>query len=220
MTRFRWRVAGFALLGLAFVGSAAQEQPGQPQPGEWRSLFDGRSLRGWQESDFIGRGEVRVADGAIVIGKGKALTGIAWKEAFPRSNYEIRFEATRVEGGDFFAGITFPVRDSFCSWINGGWGGHVVGLSSLDGADASENETSTVRNFETGRWYRFWLVVTDDRIRAWIDDDQVVEVSLENHEIGLRPGEIELSKPLGLATYATTGKIRKLEYRLLPPAGR
>ncbi len=208
-------LVSLVLLACGLSAPASQEQP---LP-DWRPLFDGHSLHGWQESDFYGRGQVRVTDGAIVIGKGRALTGIVWKEPFPKSNYEIRFEAARVDGSDFFAGITFPVKDSFCSWINGGWGGQVVGLSSLDGNDASENETSTVRSFETGRWYRFWLVVSDDRIRAWIDDDQVIGVDLENYEVGLRPGDIELSKPLGIATYATTGKIRKLEYRPLPPAG-
>ncbi len=199
------RVVSLALLGFAAL----------PQSAPWRRMFDGRSLQGWGESSFIGRGKISVADGAIVIGRGKALTGITWKEPFPHSNYEIRFEAARVEGGDFFAGITFPVKDSFCSWINGGWGGQLVGLSSLDGADASENETSTVRKFETGRWYRFWLAVTDDRIRAWIDDDPVIDVSLENREVGLRPGDIELSKPLGIATYETTAKVRNVEYRPL-----
>jgi hypothetical protein len=197
---------------LASLALTAQEPPVPP----WRSLFDGRTLKGWKESEFTGRGEVRVADGAIVIGRGRSLTGIAWKESFPKTNYEIRFEAARADGGDFFAGLTFPVKDSFCSWINGGWGGQLVGLSSLDGNDASENETSTVRNFETGRWYRFWLVVSDDRIRAWIDNDEVIDVPLDIHEIGLRPGEIELSKPLGIATYATTGKVRNIEYRPLP----
>ena len=43
------------------------------------------------------------------------------------------------------------------------------GLSSLDGDDASENDTSTLRDFVKGRWYAFWLAVTDNRIRGWID---------------------------------------------------
>src|ERR1039458_6583443 len=30
-------------------------------------------------------------------------------------------------------------QGSFLTWINGGWGGSIVGLSSLDGNDASEN---------------------------------------------------------------------------------
>jgi hypothetical protein len=33
-----------------------------------------------------------------------------------------------MDGSGFFAGITFPVYDSFCSWINGGWGGMVAGF--------------------------------------------------------------------------------------------
>jgi hypothetical protein len=48
-------------------------------------------------------------------------------------NYEIKLEAKKVTGNDFFCGMTFPVGDSFCSFIVGGWGGPVVGLSSIDG---------------------------------------------------------------------------------------
>jgi hypothetical protein len=117
---------------------------------------------------------------------------------------------------DFFAGITFPVHDSFCSWINGGWGGMVVGLSNLDDMDASENETSIRRNFESGRWYALRLRVTADRIQAWIDQEAVIDVYIANRLIGLRPGEIELSTPLGIASYSTTARLRKLEYRLTP----
>ena len=104
---------------------------------EWKPLFDGSSLDGWRETPFSGRGKVRVENGAIVLEKG-ILTGITRTSAFPKFNYEIRLEAMRVDGYDFFAGITFPLHDSFCSWINGGWGGMVVGLSSLDDMDASE----------------------------------------------------------------------------------
>jgi hypothetical protein len=183
---------------------------------KWKSLFDGSSLDGWRETPFSGHGAVRVENGAIVLGKG-VLTGITRTGDFPKFNYEVRLEAMRADGYDFFAGITFPVYDSFCSWINGGWGGTVVGLSSLDDMDAAENETSTRRDFETGRWYALRLRVTEGRIQAWIDDDAVIDAYVGTRVVGLRPGEIELSKPFGVAAYSTTARLRKLEYRLLSP---
>ena len=92
----------------------------------------------------------------------------------------------------------------------------VVGLSNLDGMDASENDTSSMHVFATGRWYALRLRVTFDRIQAWIDEEVVVDAYIGNREVDLRPGQIELSRPLGIASYATTAKLRKLEYRLLP----
>src|SRR3954471_19771661 len=154
---------------LLFVAAAfAQQEPA------WQPLFDGQSLKGWKESPFTGHGAVKIEDGSIVLGKGY-MTGVNIAGEFPKTNYELRMEAQRVEGNDFFAGITFPVNDSHLTWINGGWGGKMVGLSSLDDNDASENETSTQRTFQLGRWYRLWLAVTPDRVRAWIDDDLVID---------------------------------------------
>ena len=203
-------VAGSA----AGQGQAPEAAATQPPVGEWQSLFDGKSLAGWKETPFSGHGPVRIENEAIILGAG-VMTGVTWTKWFPTSNYEIRLDAARLEGRDFFAGITFPVFDSFCSWINGGWNGGVVGLSSLDGYDASENETSFFRQFERGRWYKLRLQVTGRYIAAWIDEEQVIYVDLGTRAIGLREGEIELSKPLGIASYATTAGLRKLEYRLL-----
>jgi hypothetical protein len=197
-------VTGTALL------MAAQESTAPA----WKSMFDGRSLAGWKETPFSGRGKVRVEDGAIVLEKG-ALTGITWTGEFPKSNFEVRLEAMRAQGGDFFAGITFPFYDSHCTWINGGWGGTVVGLSSLDSMDASENETTVRRIFESGRWYSLRVLVTGDRIQAWIDQERVIDASVGAREIGLRPGEIELSRPFGIASYSTVAKLRRIEYREL-----
>ena len=188
--------------------------PAQSAPKAWTPLFDGASLKGWRETPFTGHGAVHLEDGAIVLGKGY-MTGVTWTGAFPKSGYEVRLDAMRVDGHDFFAAITFPVNNSFCSWINGGWGGTVVGLSSLNGEDASENDTSTVREFESGRWYALRLMVTADRIQAWIDDDPVIDADISNRDVDLRPGEIDLCKPFGIASYSTTAKIRKIEYRTL-----
>lgn len=178
-------------------------------------MFDGVSLRNWRETPFVGRGKISVADGAIVLGNGY-MTGVNWTGQFPKTNYELRLEAMRVEGHDFFAGITFPVNDSHCSLIVGGWGGMVVGLSSLDDMDASENDTSISRNFETGRWYPLRLRVTPGRIQAWIGDEQIIDADITNRTVSLRPGEIELSSPFGIASYSTTAKLRKIEYRPIP----
>lgn len=209
-----------ALVGV-LACSAAIVASGQARTdsGPWVALFNGTSLEGWKQTPFSGRGEVRVSDGMIVIGKGRT-TGITWTGQFPRSGYEIRFEAARLEGKDFFAGITFPAGDSYCSWINGGWDGTVVGLSNLDGNDASENDTSTLRDFVQGRWYAFRLAVTERRIQGWIDNDLVIDVDISGRQLGLPFGDGDLSTPLGFSSYRTVAGLRKVEYRRLAGDGR
>jgi Domain of Unknown Function (DUF1080) len=179
------------------------------------SLFDGKSLGGWKETPYAQKGQVKVEDGAIVLNYGAPFTGVTWTRDFPKDNYEIRYEARRVKGGDFFASLTFPVGDSFCTFVTGGWGGDIVGLSSIDGWDASDNETRGYFTFEPGKWYAFRIQVAKDRIQAWIDDRQVANVDIGGRKVGLRYGEIKLSAPLGFASYNTTGAVRNIEYKTL-----
>ena len=179
------------------------------------TLFDGKTQTGWATTDFGGHGEVRIENGQIILGMGAALSGIHWTNPIPKINYEVTLEAMKVEGSDFFCGLTFPVRDSFCSFIVGGWGGGVVGLSSIDSNDASENETTHVMSFAEKRWYRIRLRVTEKKIEAWIDAEKVVDLETTGRQISLRPGEIELSAPFGIATWQTTGALRELKLRRL-----
>ena len=214
-------VFGVVLLSPGLHAAEAARSADASAAGEWRSLFDGKSLAGWKESDFFGAGKVTVENGVIIIGSG-ALTGINWASPtlpFPLTNYEVRIEAARLKGSDFFAGITFPVRDSFCTWINGGWGGEVVGLSSIDGADASRNETTFTRKFDLGRWYSLRLRVTPTTISAWIDDELEIDVGIDKKWIALREGEIDRSIPFGIATYSTVAGVRKIEWRPVAPSG-
>ncbi len=199
-----------ALAGSAGAASAARKAR------EWQPLFDGKTLAGWRETGFTRRGRVRVEDGAIILGAGNPLTGITLAGSFPRTGYEVRFEAARLEGSDFFASLTFPAGGSHCTWVAGGWGGDIVGLSSLDGWDASDNETRSYYEFEAKRWYAFRLQVTAERIAAWINEESVIKVEIAGRRLELRAGEIELCAPFGFASYATTGGVRRIEYRLLP----
>jgi hypothetical protein len=189
----------------------------------WENLFDGQTLAGWAQSGFEAEGPVRVQNpfkdgrGAIVIEKGTTLSGITWRRggSLPRTNYEISLEAMKLEGSDFFCGLTFPVGKSACSFIVGGWSGMVVGISSIDYADASENETTTGMDFVANRWYRIRVRVTEKTIEAWIDDRQVVDVTTAGKKISMRPGDIQQSLPLGIATYMTSAAVRDIRLRRL-----
>lgn len=183
---------------------------------DWKPMFDGKSLVGWKETEFRGHAKVSVENGAIQLPPGGPMTGVNFTGEFPRIDYEIRFEAMRVKGNDFFASLTFPVGSSYLTFVTGGWGGDIVGLSSIDGWDASDNETRAYFNFESGRWYKFRIMVTAQRVRAWIGEDPIVNVQIAGRSLTLRPGEIELSAPFGFASYNTAGALRNLEYRQLP----
>jgi hypothetical protein len=179
----------------------------------WQEMFDGRSLTGWHETKFSGHGEVQPQDGVILLKMGDPFTGIDWTNGFPKMNYEIAFDAMRLSGSDFFSGLTVPVGDSFCSLIVGGWGGALVGISSLDGMDASENETTKYETFLQNHWYRIRLRVTQDRIEGWIDQEKLIDVVTTGKRISLRPGEIEESKPLGIACWQTGAALRHIKFR-------
>lgn len=181
---------------------------------DWQSLFDGKTLAGWTPTKFGGGGEIEVKDGALVLNQG-ILTGINYTNPVPTVDYEVAFEARRTMGQDFFCGLTFPVRDSHATLVLGGWGGAVVGISSLNNQDASQNDTTQYRNFKTGQWYRFRLSVTATNLSLWLDDEHLINADIAGVEVSLRPGEIELSKPFGIATWSTTGEIRDLKLRRL-----
>ncbi|QNN20845.1 DUF1080 domain-containing protein [Planctomycetales bacterium ZRK34] len=187
----------------------------QPAVGETIALFDGKTMGNWKSTQFGGEGEVHIEDGNLILPFGSMMTGITWKGEPPvKMNYEITVEAQRVDGNDFFCGLTFPVGDKFCSLICGGWGGGVTGLSSLDGYDASENETSTWQDYQAGKWYTIKLRVEPTRIQAWLDGKQIVDQDIENRRIGIRV-EVDPSRPLGIASYGTTAAIRKIELKKL-----
>ena len=198
---------------MQIIERAAGQPPAAVAGEGWRSMFDGHSLAGWRPTAFGGPSRVAVEKGLILLRAGGPFTGINWTNEAAKVNYEISLEAMRVTGSDFFCGLTFPVRDSFCSLVVGGWGGTLVGLSNLDGADASENETTQYVSFETGRWYRIRLRVTENKIEAWIEQKKVVNLTTTGRKLSLRFGDIELSKPLGIASWDTGAALREIKIR-------
>lgn len=181
------------------------------------ALFNGTDLTGWKivdTEDFESHGKVSVQDGTIRLEQGDPFTGIAWTGEFPKNNYEANLEAMRVDGYDFFCGMTFPIGDSWATLIVGGWGGMVVGISNVDDMNASENQTTRGISFELKQWYPIRLRVTTPKIEVWIDSKKVIDLAREGHRFNVWP-EQQPIRPFGVATWMTTGALRNITMRKL-----
>jgi hypothetical protein len=210
------RSALVALLGMAAC-SGEGEGAGKTGGGAPVPLLEGEFRERWKAIEIPDQGEVAVTEeGVLRMGPGKPLTGAVFEGSgtfvFPTRDYTVEFEARRIEGDDFFATLTFPAgSDERCaSLVLGGWGGSLVGISSIDHLDASENLTRASIPFEDGRWYRVKMEVTERKIRVWVDGKIAVNAEVGGRVVGMRPGDIEYCKPFGFATYGTSGEVRKL----------
>jgi hypothetical protein len=205
------------IIGLMAAATGLAPSARGTEPAKTRVLFDGRSLEGWKKTVFAHAGEVKVEGGRIVLATGNTMTGITCTRTdLPRLDYELSYSAMRIEGVDFFAACTFPVGPSYLTFVNGGWGGHITGLSSLNGQDASENETGRPFKFENGKWYQFRIRVTDRAVRCWIDGKPVVALDHRDHQLSTRV-ETRGNQPLGFSTWETAGAVKQVEIRPLTP---
>jgi len=171
------------------------EQPSlQVVPDGWKSLFDGKTLTGWKIVRYGGEGEPYIMDGVLILPKAESglMTGVCWiGDSLPMNNYIINYEARRVAGNDIFAGLTFPYKDTYASLVFGGWGGIVNGLSSINGYDASENETTQHFSFRDKQWYPVQLCVTNDSIHATVGEEIIVNIATAEKDIHLRSENLD-----------------------------
>lgn len=204
------------LLPTSFL--CAEEKPEASKPeSKVKKLFDGKTLKGWKINEkgyYEDHGEVSVKDGEIHLAKGDPATGIVLSTQPPKMNYEVRLEAKRVAGSDFFCGLTFPVADTHQTLIVGGWGGGVTGLSNVDGMAAVENDTTGYTEFENDKWYKIRVRVEPKAIRVWIDDEKIIHLNPEGRRLDIWI-EQDTSKPLGIGTWYTGSVLRNIEIEKL-----
>jgi len=199
------------------AGAADGQAAKNGQGAGWQSLFDGKTLGRWKvidQYDFADHGRVEVRDGVLVLRRGKPATGVRWTGPFPTIDFEVALEAKRVEGDDFFCAVSFHWNQSPMTLVLGGWDGTVVGLSSIDGEPAVENETCCCVDFRRDRWYRVRLRVTQPRIEVWLDERKIIDLATEGRRFSIY-WEMEPCLPFGLATWYTTGAVRNIRLRKL-----
>lgn len=198
--------------------AAVEEQQKKPL-GRKETLFDGKTLGRWKVIEkhvFEHHGKVEVAENEIRLCAGEPATGVVYSGEFPTVNYEIRLEAQRTAGDDFFCGLTFPIDKSHATLIVGGWGGGVTGISNLDDYAAVENETTGYVEIKNNQWYEIRLRVTAEKVEAWVGAEQIVD--LQRSDIAGQPHkfsvwwEQEPARPLGIVTWRTAAAIRNIEF--------
>jgi hypothetical protein len=204
-------------LASLFVLSACTGTP-EPKPkAKPVSLLKG-AMDEWKVANFGGEGDVYFKEGKLNLDYGNPLTGLTYAGDIDallgdtKDNYAITLTAQRVEGVDMFLGVTFPVGDEgHVSLVLGGWAGAITGLSNLDGLNASENDTTQYHNMPEGQWFDVKIRVTPEKIECWLDDKQLVDVMRDDYEIYDTHSAVVLTKPLGLFSYDTWGRVKNVK---------
>lgn len=214
-----------ALAGLLWLSLLTGCQEEKPATSQSRDLSAAPLLDQWKEAPMTRSGGfVRESDG-LTLKPGQPMSGVvftSWVEkGLPVTDYTITYEAMRVKGSDFFGSVTFPVGNAerCVTFVLGGWGGSQVGISCIDGYDASENSTGSSQPFEINRWYKVRIEVRADTLKVWIDGRPIVSANIAGAQLSLRGGEIHHCVPFGFASYNTEGRVRGVKIQRLKEEG-
>jgi hypothetical protein len=161
------------------MGSTTQPTP---SPGEWRSLFDGRTLAGWRgfRQDVAPAGWT-VRDGAItrVSGGGDLVTDdqfasfeleLEWRVE-PGGNSGILYRVTEDAAQTYYTGPEMQVLDD---------AGHPDGRSRLTAAGAVYGLYPAPEGVvkPAGEWNRARLVVNGAHVEHWLNGTKVAGYEL------------------------------------------
>jgi Domain of Unknown Function (DUF1080) len=185
MTRIQrmLRIGSLAAAGAMLLGAAAYRQPNRAgQQGEWRSLFDGKTLNGWRayKTQDPPRGWT-VVDGTIA--KERGAQDLVTKDQF--GNFELELEWKMGEAGN--SGIFYRGTEEYDHIY---WSAPEYQL--LDNAKASDNKSPLTRagadyglypapdghDNPAGEWNKTRIVVRGNHVEHWLNDYKLLEYEL------------------------------------------
>ncbi len=167
-----WLVAGLCLTGYSFAAAAA---------GEWMSLFDGKTLSGWEANESPG---TWVIEAGAIVTKGPRshlfYTGPVADHDF--KNFEFYAEVMTIPGSN--SGIYFHTHLKSDPWPQTGYEAQVINSSRVMDGGYSENKMTAsiyaVRN--TWRapakdrvWFEYRIKVSGKTIQTFIDGELICQ---------------------------------------------
>jgi len=200
------------------VDQGAEETPAQPAADSegWIECKPSGDAK-WEMIDGEGGGWDET-DGLLRMPWYDGLASARWTGSVPEAPFEVELEAQRTDGFDFFCGLTVPTRstDECVTLIVDGWGGAILGISSINDMDASENQAATDMLFEDNQWYKIRLRFANEELKVWIDEKEMIDLDTTGLRLSLKVGPIDECAPFGLATWQTSSELRSIRWRRLP----
>lgn len=198
------------------VPPVAAAPPALLAPGDEIELFDGTTLGMWKP-ESVGTGDpVRVEEGAIQLSWGSPGTSVAWTGTRVPESYELSLEVMRVEGsGSGYWFLTFPIdSDRTCTLTLASQLGWLCGGSD----PAGEGSLTRAFGFDGGTWHRVRVRVTQGRIEASLDGEELVAEPADAPATAL--SESPSAGSLEIATWAMTAAVREIHLKRLPDTAR
>lgn len=185
---------GGRILGLGCGGLLAMTLATSPGGAEepWVALFDGRTLDGWVQRN--GTAEYRVADGAIVgrTSEGSPNSFLTTEEAY--GDFELEFEVKVDDALNSGVQIrsrtkerpTGPGADDQAGRVFGpqveieaspGLAAYVYGEATGRGWLTPQERLEPHHYFRNGEWNRYRVVARGPRIRTWLNDRPIEDLT-------------------------------------------
>jgi hypothetical protein len=173
------------LIGLA-AWTAMMMAVGTTQAGEWKSLFDGKSLEGWTQRN--GTAAYRVEDGTIVgkTNEGSPNSFLCTDKDY--GNFELEFEVKVHDRLNSGVQIRSQTRGGPQGRVNGpqveiesspGESGYIYWEATGRGWLTPEDRLETHEHFKNGEWNKNRVVAKGPRIQTWINGHQVADLTDE-----------------------------------------
>ena len=188
------RVCRFLGLGCAALLAMVTAASPASTAGQWIALFDGRTLHGWVQKN--GTAEYRVERGAIVgrTSEGSPNSFLVTEETY--GDFELEFEVKVDEelnsgvqirsstnkgatgtGADDQAGRVFGPQVEIEA--SPGLAGYIYGEATGRGWLSPAERLKPHDLFRNGQWNRYRVVARGPRIRTWLNDQPVEDLTDE-----------------------------------------
>ena len=186
------------VIALLLIATGAAIWPLQAaDEGGWQTLFDGKSLEGWEQKNGTAKYEVK--DGSIV---GTTVEG-SWNSFLcttqEYSDFELEFEVrvddklnsgvqirskqrdkTVGKGPNLAAGrVIGPQVEIEASGAAGSQAGYVYAEATGLGWLTSEERLKPHKTFRDGEWNQFRVVAKGPRIQTYINGTQIEDLNYE-----------------------------------------
>jgi len=183
--RFEFHFLAAITLSVLFVGTSFA--------GEWKSLFDGKTLKGWTQKN--GTAKYEVVQGTIhgTTNEGSPNSFLCTNKEYGdfelefevkvhnklNSGVQIRSQTKKPKNGEKFGRVNGPQCEIEASLANGAESGYIYGEATGRGWLTPKDKLIPHKYFKDGQWNKYRIVAKGNHIQSWINGHQIADLTDE-----------------------------------------